>query len=306
MTRRPIDSVQIAGWTSDAVTRAVRLLSVAPCADPDEEALAHELLRWLRCEADEGAERMADYFDTIRPTGANASPWDKLIDLLCEEPLPEIIVNLHAERPDLVSELCALLDDAAERCWHFDTLEREAQGAVKGLMLLGVPEGLRYLLTHIALLCWNDTEAFNRLAHPHRDAFGRAAVDVWDDLDWAVRSTLVLVFSEQELPLAPLVDLLLAVDGEKLDYDERILYVHALSFSEDAQAVVRIHELLNRALESPASLSVDGKQFVAEAICYLEANSFTAGQRQRIAECGIDLRACGSETSDVDRSEAIH
>lgn len=305
-TRRPIDSVQIAGWTSDTVTRAVGLLAVAPCADPDEAALAHELIRWLRCEAHEGAAQMVDYLDTIRPTGANASPWDKLVDSLCEEPLADVIVRLHAERPDLVSELCALLDDDAKRCWHFDGLQHEAQCAVKGLMMLGTAEGLRYLLTHIALLCWNDTEAFNHLAHPHRDAFGRAAVDVWEALDWATRATLLLVFVEQDLPVAPLVDLLLAVDGEKLGYGDRTLYVHALSFSGDAQAIARIHELVNRALESPTSLSVDGKQFVAESICYLSPNSLTADQRRRIAECGIDLRACGSETMDIDRSDAIH
>src|SRR5437764_1050586 len=51
MTRRPIDSVQIAGWTPDAVRRAVRLLAAgpAPCADPDEGVLAQEL--YVGCAA---------------------------------------------------------------------------------------------------------------------------------------------------------------------------------------------------------------------------------------------------------------
>lgn len=306
MTRRPIDSIQIAGWTSAAVTRAVRLLTVGSCVDPDEVALAQELLRWLRCAADENAAELADYIDTIRPTGVNASPWDKLLESLCEEPLSDVIVRLQAERPGLVGELCALLDDDAEQRCQFEDLDREARCAVKGLIVLGTAEGLRYLVTHIGLLCWNDRKAFNQLAHPHREAFGRAAVDVWNTLDWETRGTLVLTFVEHELPTAPLVELLLAVDGEVLDYRDRARYVEALSFTEDAQATARIHKLLNCALEAPAQLGAAGQQFVTEAICYLSRESLTTDQRRRVAECGVDLSYSGSEIDDVESSGAIH
>jgi hypothetical protein len=315
MTRRPLDSVQIAGWTSDAVTRAVRLLTVGSCPDPDGVALAQELLRWLRCAADEDAAELADYIDTIRPSGAAASPWDKLRKSLCEEPLSDVIVRLQAERPGLVGELCALLDDDAEHHSPFDSLDREAQCAVTGLIVLGTAEGLRYLVSHISLLCWNDAEALNQLARPHREAFGRAAVDVWNALDWGIRGTLVLTFAENELLTPPLVELLLAIDGEVLNYRDRARYVHALSCTEDAQATARIHDLLNRALEAPAQLGADGKQFVTEAISYLRRNTLTADQRRRVAECGVDLdwNGCeidddwsGCEIGDVESSDAIH
>jgi CspA family cold shock protein len=63
MTRQ-IDYVRCAGWTPDAVGRAVRRFAVAPCDNPDDAALAQELLRWL-VSAD--PQRLASSMEELRP-----------------------------------------------------------------------------------------------------------------------------------------------------------------------------------------------------------------------------------------------
>lgn len=45
------------------------------------------------------------------------------------------------------------------------------------------------------------------------------------------------------------VDLLLAINGEALKCDDRIQYINALYFTEDSQAISRVHHLQDRAPE---------------------------------------------------------
>jgi hypothetical protein len=200
--------------------------------------------------------------------------------------MDEVLACLRQEYSDPVAELCALLDLVVPHDHQWEDLDHECRRAVEALIALGSLEGHRYLLGNIGLVCWLQHEPFAGLIHPQRDALCRAAADIWDVLRWSDRAILVIWFAEQGLPTAGFAGLLLAVDDEALSVDDRIAYVHALSFLDDMSATLRMHHLLDRALDT-VPLTEDHKRFVIETMICLGAAELTPRQCQRAEECGV-------------------
>ena len=65
--------VLITSWTAASLTRTIQYLSVSPCANVDDAAMAHELLRWLRRAATRDPDELARVLEELRPTGADSN-----------------------------------------------------------------------------------------------------------------------------------------------------------------------------------------------------------------------------------------
>ena len=283
---RPIDTMLNTKWTAATVARTTPHLCVSPSANVDDAAMTHEMARLLRC-AD--PTELAAVLEKLRHTGADASSWDALREGLCHDTLEKTLTCLREHYPDPVEVLCTLLDERVPPEHQWENLDHQCGRAVEVLLTLGTPEALRYLLANIRLVCWNDHAPFTRLVEPKRDELGRAAVEAWDVLSWGDRAMLTLWLAEQHLPTAGLLELLLSVEGETLSFADRIDYVHALSFTENERATLRIHQLLNRELE--ATHTTDGhKRFVIETMVCL-GTELTPEQCQRAENGGIPRKA---------------
>ena len=154
---RPRDSVQIHGWTSETLQRAIGTLAdlVRAAGEPksDNHELAAELIRWLQCAARDDGAKLADYIDGLRPEGPDSSSWDRLQDLLAEDiPLTELTTRLSAQYPDPVQALCTLLSEVVPEPEVWERLDRGHQHAVAALLHFGTRESLAYLLKHVELL----------------------------------------------------------------------------------------------------------------------------------------------------------
>jgi len=75
MANKPIDSVQLNGWSSETAARAVASLSDLVSTCPDD--LAVELVRWLRCAAETDLEDLAKHLQALRPWRAHLPRWLK-------------------------------------------------------------------------------------------------------------------------------------------------------------------------------------------------------------------------------------
>jgi hypothetical protein len=288
--RRLIDSVLITNWTATSATRAIHNLAVSPCAHVDDAALAHELLRWLRCATTRDPDELARALEDLRPTGADASSWDALREGLCNDSIDETLAWLREHYPDPVGVLCALLHEGVEPGEDWDGLGHEYRRAVEVLLTLGTPEALRFLLGHVGLVCWRPHALFAHLIEPKREELGRAALGAWHALPWIDRGTLVLWLAERDLPITGLVELLLSVEGEALGFSDRIEYVHALSFTGGQPATMRMHQLLDRALDM-TNATDDWKGFVVETMACLGPAELTPEQCLRAEQGGIPRKA---------------
>jgi hypothetical protein len=102
---------------------------------------------------------------------------------------------------------------------------------------------------------------------------------------------LVLLFSECGLPKDSLLDLALATDASLLTYDERGAFVEVLAFTEDARAEVRIHKLIETALDEASSYRSDEVvrfiEFTAHTLLYEVEREFPPEQYRRAVELGF-------------------
>jgi hypothetical protein len=267
---RAIDLVQLRGWSPDTTRRAIAALSDATTragelrhqpldlasrvSTRDDNELATELVRWLRCAAEADPEDLVDHLDAIRPSGPDASPWDRLgIILDKEQSLDGTIAELKESHTDPVTALCTLLDATEPSFAQFSELDRTCQRAVEALTALGSHESLRYLVSHLGLLCSDTIEPLRSLMMPHDGAFISVATEVWPSLTWAERVMLMLYFDEHQIPKDSLVDLVLATDESMMTYEELAQFVEVLAFANDARAERTIHKLIEAALEEVAS-----------------------------------------------------
>jgi hypothetical protein len=293
MRRNPVDSVQIVGWTAETVRRAIARLSKNADASVDDDALAGELVRWLVCAAEEDAQFLASYLEELRPLGSEASPWEQLMTILeGEGSLDELVIRLKNHYPEPTPVLCTLLEEAVPPRQEWRYVEPVCQRAVEVLVALGSLDGLRYLLRHFYLLCWEDTELQRCLLRPHRAIVDALVVDVWRELRWIERATLVLWLREHEILSADIVESLLATDGEALDYRDRSRFVEALEFTSDPRAVDVIHRLLDGVLARASSClgeeAADARSFIAMAMSVL-GSRLTPAQIRRAQGCGLAI-----------------
>jgi hypothetical protein len=269
------DSVQIHGWTSETLQRAIGTLAdlVRAAGEPksDNHELAAELIRWLQCAARDDGAKLADYIDGLCPEGPDSSPWDRLQDLLAEDiPLTELTTRLSAQYPDAVQVLCTLLSEMVPESEVWERLDRGHQAAVAALLEFGTRESLAYLLAHVDFLLGSLSDPTDELIRRHHETFQRLAVDVWPSLDWCARASVALFFSERKLPPASLVDLLVEADPEALDREDRAQLVEALVFTEDLRAELALHRIIDAALEEVSRRrSEESVAFVNTALHWL-------------------------------------
>ena len=291
---RAIDSVQINGWTPDAVARGVSALSlmVVKCQPESEDSeLGLEMLRWLQYAAKVDAEGLADGMAGYRPSGPDASPWDR-VEIMLAAPLPldELVTRLKEMHPDPVSTLCTWLDETAPDDVQWSHLERRCQRAVEALVTLETDESLSYLLRRVSLLCCNNKESLEGVIPQHRAALGVIAVKVWPLLGWRDRATLLLFLQEYEIPRDGVIELVFSTDGRALDYPDRARLVDALVFTSDPRAVSVVHELVDHALEDVSRTSTAaGRSFLTSAMCQLHGveSAPTLEQYRRALACGV-------------------
>jgi hypothetical protein len=250
-----VDSVQLTGWTPDTVERALSALSDL-CADhpgepiDDNVRLASELTRWLRCAAEENPTSLVEYLDAMPPSGEHESPWEKLECLLARDQPLEITIRALQERyQDPIPFLCILLDEKVKPQSSCCDIERHYQRAVEILLALGTRESWTYLIAHMGLLCWSDSEPFSELVQTHRTCFAEVALDAWPRLHWIDRTLLIEIYQECELDTEPLRALLFAVDTVSMDYESLGQYIDTLAASQDPCVAPLIQQLITRALD---------------------------------------------------------
>jgi hypothetical protein len=292
------DSVQIHGWTPATLQRAVETLAdlVNAASKPKSEAneLAAELVRWLQCAARDDGAQLAEYIDGLRPEGADSCSWDQLESLLAENiPLTELAARLRAHYPDVVQVLCVLLTEKVPEHELCENLDRAYQRAVEVLLSFGTSESLAYVLTRVDFLLGTLSEPMADLVRQHHEALARLALDIWPSLDWHDRSSLTLFYSEQRFPPDALVELLVAVDPETLNHEDRAELVEALVYTEDVRAELALHNIINGALDNVSRhRSEESVEFVRSALHWLimeMERELPAQQYSRAVALGFDV-----------------
>lgn len=295
---RAIDSVQIHGWTSETVQRAVAALgnlvhkAGTPTSENDE--LAAELVRWLQCAVREDGTHVAEQVEELRPEGQEASPWDRLESFLADDSsLTELSARLRAEYSDTVHSLCMLLTEKVPRFQLWQDVDRCYQRAVEVLLDLGTRESLSYLLAHVDLLLGALSDSLVDLIRRHHEVFPRLAVDVWPRLSWHGRGSLALFFSEHKLQPGRLVELLLAVDPETLSHEDRAELVEALVYTDDSKAELAIHRIIESGLDEVSRHRCEESVgFVSTALHWLiheMERELPAQQHERAIALGFDV-----------------
>jgi hypothetical protein len=271
---RGVDGVQLHGWTPEAVTQATKTLSGLVAwnnAEPDPEnyAVAVELVRWLTCAARAEPMALARLLDDLRPSGANASPWDQLESLLsAEQDIDSLMSRLQERDADPVTPLCLLLRARISADDEYTDLHRPYARALEVLARLGTDQSAEYLIERADLYWW-EVPSLDRLASRHRDVFAAAAVRIWHTLSWHSR-VLALKFMEECLvPNDGVIALLWTTDEPALTYDERYCFVEALlgvpSIVEDRPIEI-VRSLIARCSNDPSHEARAFVKFAREAL----------------------------------------
>jgi hypothetical protein len=255
-----IDGVQLYGWTPQAVTQATRTLSGLVAwnnaeRDPEKYAVAVELVRWLACAARAEPMVLARLLDDLRPSGADASPWDQLESLLStEQDVDSLMSRLQERDADPVTPLCLLLRARISADDEYSDLHRPYVRALEVLVRLGTDQSAEYLIER-ADLHWWDVASLERLASPHRDVFAAAAVRIWHTLSWHGRVLALKCVKECHIPDDEIIALLWATDEAALTYEERYCFVEALlgvpSIVED-RSIETVRSLIARCSNDPS------------------------------------------------------
>lgn len=230
-------------------------------AVPDH-AQTRELARWVAAAA---IGRDTDLDNLL----ARLRAWHDLVDLRAEDTFDAILARFAAPRRDPERDLRTFLVDAAaadRRGWYGVTAEYPR--VVSAVVALGGSE--EFLLERCVVLAalsehdgWG-TDLKTLLA-PHRGAFDRAIAHVWPTLPWARRASVTMFFSEHELPMATIAELLLQVDGAALGRGDRTSYLEALDGTGDPRARRR-RQLLTSAL-ADLRLASDAPKFRGPSTC---------------------------------------
>lgn len=281
---RQVDRVQLHGWTGEAVTIAAGTLTGIVAgnnagADPEARALAVELARWVACAARADPGDLAARLDDLRPSGADASPWEQLESLLAsEQDIDSLMSTLLARETDLGTTLCLLLSARVSPDEEYDDLYPMYARAVEILVRLGTTKSAEYLVAHAGLLWWADDRPLEQLVAPHRDVFAAAACKVWPALDWSDRILVLRFLRDCNVPDEDVIALLWDTDDISLTYKERYGFVEALlnvSFDLEDRPLDIVRNLIARCSDDPST----------------EARDFVAFAKQELACIGIDWKA---------------
>ncbi|TMQ15320.1 MAG: hypothetical protein E6J91_13515 [Deltaproteobacteria bacterium] len=294
--QRTIDGVRSEGWTpTDVRLAAARLSEIVAgrAAQPDEEgdALAIELVRWLRYAAEVDADEIVDCLASKPPPSRQAPRWDDLHAQFAQyDSSAELTVALSRRYDDPARVLMEFLDDVAPLRGAWQEVTEEHHRALELLLAFGTDETITYALSRLDLMNWETDDELAEVVRRHHAAIRRLAIAAWPSMSWEQRVDVASLFEQYGLYDEALLALLLKPEIASLTHEDRAEYVHALGVYRDARIVPRLQAILDWALEELAARRTDeGRDLVHLVISQLRERELapTSMQQERATALGV-------------------
>jgi hypothetical protein len=292
--QRAIDGVRSQGWTATDVRLAVARLTeivAGRAAQPDEEgdALAIELVRWLRYVSEVDADEIVGCLAS-QPPSRQAPRWDDLHALFARYGSnAELTMELSRRYADPARVLMEFLDDVAPPRGAWEEVTEEHHRAFELLLAFGTDEAITYALSRLDLMNWEADDELAEVVRSHHAAIRRLAIAAWPSMSWEQRLDVASLFEQHGLYDEALLALLLKPEIASLTHEDRAEYVHALGVYRDARIVPRLQATLDWALEDLAAQPTDeGRDLVHLVISQLRERELapTSMQQERAAALG--------------------